>query len=45
MQKTFYLCPLISKVAIVGAVIKPAETLKKYLNGKFELVILNVAGK
>ena len=45
MQKVFYWCPFISKVATVRAVIKSAQSLKKYSNDKYEPVIINVAGE
>ena len=45
MRKVFYWCPFISKVATVRSVVKSAESLKRYSKGKFEPVILNVAGE
>ena len=45
MKTIFYWCPFISKVATVRAVIKSAESLKRYSNHKFEPVIINVAGE
>jgi len=45
MKSIFYWCPFISKVATVRAVIKSAEALKKFSNGEFEPVIINVAGE
>ncbi len=45
MKNVCYWCPFISKVATVRSVIKSAESLKKYSNGKFRPIILNVAGE
>ena len=45
MQKVFYWCPFISKVATIRAVIKSAQSLKKYSNKKYEPTIINVAGE
>lgn len=45
MKTIFYWCPFISKVATVRAVIKSAESLKRYSNHKFEPVIINCAGE
>ena len=45
MKTIFYWCPFISKVATVRAVIKSAESLKRYSNHKFEPVIINAAGE
>ena len=45
MQKVFYWCPFISKVATIKAVIRSAQSLKKYSNKKYEPTIINVAGE
>lgn len=45
MQKVFYWCPFISKVATIRAVIRSAQSLKKYSNKKYEPTIINVAGE
>ena len=45
MQKVFYWCPFISKVATIRAVIKSAQSLKKYSNKRYEPTIINVAGE
>ena len=45
MKTIFYWCPFIPKVATVRAVIKSAESLKRYSNHKFEPVIINAAGE
>ena len=46
MQKVFYWCPFISKVATIKAVIRSAQSLKKYSNKScMEPTIINVAGE
>ena len=45
MKSVYYWCPYISKVATIRAVIKSAESLKRYSKNNFEPVILNVAGE
>ena len=45
MKSVYYWCPYISKVATVRAVIKSAESLKRYSKDSYEPIILNVAGE
>ena len=45
MKTVYYWCPFISKVATIRAVIRSAQSLKKYSNKKYEPTIINVAGE
>ena len=45
MKSVYYWCPYVSKVATVRAVVKSAESLKRYSKDSYEPVILNVAGE
>lgn len=45
MKTVYYWCPFISKIATIRAVIKSAQSLKKYSNKEYEPTIVNVAGE
>ena len=44
-QKVYYWSPFISRVATVRAVIRSAESLKKYSNNVYEPYIINAVGE